>query len=157
MPRYQYLARGFPVFPLRRASLWLGEDHLLHVRHGAFEDRYHRFYFKDIQRIAVYRTARAMLQSGILMLLTIAALLAAFSAAGIGFRIFWSLIVGLLLWWLVFSAIGGHSCVCTLQTATGEKRLMAPERLREATRILRRVHPLINAAQAPLASRDAAD
>ncbi len=151
--RYRFLSRNFPVFPLQRASLWLGDDHLLYTRHGAAEDRYRRFYFSDLHRISVYRTPRAFLQTGLLALCSVSALLGAVFSGDIGWRVFWAAVGGLITWWLVRSAVGGHSCACWVKTAVGETRLQAPARMRQAERMLNRIQPLIERAQA---SRDAA-
>ncbi len=150
LPRYRLLARNFPVLPSVRTTLWQGDDHILHVRHGTTDDRYHRFYFKDIQHIAIYRTSRGLVQSSILALTAIAALLAALTVSSFGFRVFWATIGCLCLWWLVRCAVGGHSCACWIQTAVGETRLSAPARMRQAERMTKRLHPLIETAQASL-------
>ncbi len=145
--RYRFLSRNFPVFPLQRVSLWLGDDHLLYTRHGAAEDRYRRFYFKDLQRISVYRTPRAFLQTGLLALFLASVLLGALISGHTGWRVFWAMTGCLFAWWLVRSAAGGHSCACWVKTAVGETRVRAPARMRQAEQMLKRIQPLIERAQ----------
>src|ERR1700684_1248315 len=46
--------RGF----FQKSSVWAGPDHLLLVRGSRFRDEYKRFYYRDVQAIAVARTPR---------------------------------------------------------------------------------------------------
>jgi hypothetical protein len=43
---------------LRRASLWLGDDHVLLVTGTRFVEKYRRFYYRDIQAITIRRARR---------------------------------------------------------------------------------------------------
>ena len=46
--------RGF----IQKSSVWAGPDHLLLVRGSRFRDEYKRFYYRDVQAIAVARAPR---------------------------------------------------------------------------------------------------
>ncbi len=47
---------GRPFAPFSASSLWYGTDHLLLVESALFKEQYKRFYFKDIQSVAMHRT-----------------------------------------------------------------------------------------------------
>src|SRR5580704_15159324 len=56
-PEYRKLPgrrRGF----IQKSSVWAGPDHLLLVRGSRFRDEYKRFYYRDVQAIAVARAPR---------------------------------------------------------------------------------------------------
>ena len=46
--------RGF----IQKSSVWAGPDHLLLVRGSRFRDEYKRFYYRDVQAMAVARAPR---------------------------------------------------------------------------------------------------
>src|ERR1700684_2106413 len=49
--------RGF----IQKSSVWAGPDHLLLVRGSRFREEYKRFYYRDVQAIAVARAPRFVL------------------------------------------------------------------------------------------------
>ena len=67
--------------PFRRATLWLGADHILSVNSARFSEEYKRYYFKDIQAIVVRQTSGATAMSKALdLVVEIVLALLAFSA-----------------------------------------------------------------------------
>lgn len=129
-------------------QLFLGQDHLLKVESTRVSEKYRRFYFSDIQGLSVQKTRGAAVATG--MLLLIAALVAAgalaareepgemYALAGVaGFF----LIIGLVN--LVF----GPSCRTKLFTAVSSEDLPSINRLRSARQVVRRLAPMIEAAQ----------
>jgi hypothetical protein len=148
---YRRLCRGYDV--LARCSLWLGKDHLLSVSNYGYSEVYKRFYFSDIQAIAVCKTARA----AVITALCVAATLVVF-ALNVGFLGRDGLLPGVILsapslLALAINLALGPSCAAQIHTAAHWERLPAMRRLRRARNCLGRIRPLIEEAQGPLSEQ----
>jgi hypothetical protein len=135
---------------LTRHSLWQADDHLLHVRRSEFTERYERFYFRDIQAIVIQRTATSRVLAAIMLGLLALTLILALTRASRGAMVFWWILTAVLgaaaLWnWRL-----GPTCVCYLMTAIDRYRLKALSRVAAAERVLTRLQPVIQRAQADL-------
>jgi len=147
---YQPLARNrFRPF-VSKHSVWLGRDHLLNVESKGFHERYRRFFFRDIQLIAIRGTQRRAslnwILSGVLvlfLLLTVAAF-----RYGQNFLEVVTVIVDVSLAIpLLINNILGPACDVYFRTAVQEVRVPALGRLRRARKVLERIRPLIVSAQ----------
>ncbi len=132
-------------------SLWLGPDHILQVESTGYSENYQRFRFADIQAFFIAGSNRRIwwniiwgtwaLIAGIVVLAAITsdevpAASAVFLAIGIGF--------------IVWNNALGPSCRVFVVTKVQTVQLGALARRRKAERILGRIQPMIEAAQAGL-------
>lgn len=135
------------------SRLYLGPDHLLLVEIEGYDEKYRRFYFRDIQTIAVRRDMRRLAVNlllgviwGLLSLALIGpALQGLFYPLGIASSLF------LLL--ILVNTLRGATCAAYISTAAGTKRLYALHRIPLARRCLQEIRPLIQRAQEDLAAR----
>ena len=135
---------------MRAAStLWLGEDHLLGVVSHGFSEEYKRFYFRDIQAIIIRKTDGGRIGNIILLALAVPALIAALVSSA-GFNIFWFIVTGIFLLFVLLNTLGGPTCVCHLRTAVQTDSLPSLGRIRRARKVLARLRPLIAEAQGQL-------
>ncbi len=144
---YRLLARSSAPVQLARSSLWLGDDHILQASHQTLDDRYRRFFFKDIHAIHVHRTWRYRLSLVFFGLLTLAILMIFAVSGSAAVRVVTAIIGLPALALLLANAVGGPSCSFWIRTALGETCLPAVTRVRIAEKILRQIDPLILAAQ----------
>ncbi len=136
---------GRPISPFGVSSLWHGADHLLLVESVFFKERYRRFYYQDIQSVAMHRTgthwvwtfvwgALALLFGVIAYLVPgtpyVSSTLCAFS--------FGALAVNLSL---------GACCHVFLQTAVQRHRLATLKRVRTALKSMDRIATFVEAHQ----------
>jgi hypothetical protein len=151
--RYRRLpGRPFSVFG--RASLWLGEDHLLSVQSNRFSEDYRRYYLRDIQAFILERTGPVSLWT-----YSLGALAAAFLAPGLFFNFqnaFLWVVGGLLLGITLYVIALGPSCACYIQTAVSRERLRSLRWVRTAEKTLRIVQPFIEQVQGPMTAEIAA-
>ena len=133
--------------PFRRATLWLGADHILSVNSARFSEEYKRYYFKDIQAIVVRQTSGATAMSKALdLVVEIVLALLAFSA----WRLQWrgpAVAGAVILVLFILSKTPGPRCVCQLITAVSSDTLPSLYRLRTADAVVRIVAPLVEQAQ----------
>jgi hypothetical protein len=133
------------------ASLWLAADHLLLLRSSGYSEEYSRMQLRDIRAFFIVRTARRLWFGvfwGVVAVLPGVTLLNALSA---GQRpvisiFFLSLIAGFLLW----NFLLGPGCTVYIATGVQNAKLPALVRVRKARRVMGRIQPLIDAAQADL-------
>jgi hypothetical protein len=145
--RYRRLpGRPFSVFS--RASLWLGEDHLLSVQSNRFSEDYRRYYLRDIQAFILERTGPLSLWT-----YSLGALAAAFFAPGLLFnfqKIYLWVPGGLCLGTALFVTALGPTCACYIQTAVSREQLRSLRWMRRAEKTLRILQPYIEQAQGPM-------
>lgn len=144
--RYQKLPgrrRGL----IRGASLWLGSGYLLSVKSMRFREDYKRFYFRDMQAIAVARAPRFHISTRSIFFATL--WLIAFgisSAAAPQFRAaLWVVAAALVIAWIVISAF--FSCRCRIYTAVSREELPSIYRVWTARKFLDRLTPHIAQVQ----------
>lgn len=142
------------------ARLWRGPDHLLLVESNGFTENYKRFFFADIQALAVRRTAAGRIWNGIWTgLCMIFALIAlqftdanAIEAEAV---VLW-VIAGIFLAALGLNFALGPTCACHVRTAVQTEKLTALNRLRSAEKCLHKIRPFLAAAQGVLSPDEAA-
>jgi len=132
---------------IRGASLWLGSGYLLSVKSMRFREDYKRFYFRDVQAIAVARAPRFHISTRAIL---IGALwLTAFgiaSAAAPQYRAaLWGVAAALVIAWVVVS--GFFSCRCRIYTAVSREELPSIYRVWTARKFLDRLTPHIAQVQ----------
>ncbi len=154
--RYKRLTRSrarsiFAVVFQSRASLWLGEDHLLCVNTNGYTESYKRFYFRDIQAITMLESARRDVWNAILVLPVVICLvglvITALEGKNIGGIIAWSVFFVLVATPFVVNNVCGATCACQLRTAVQIEILPSLCRVRQARKVLAKIRPLIAAAQ----------
>ncbi|MGQ9591846.1 MAG: hypothetical protein ACUVYA_16320 [Planctomycetota bacterium] len=154
-------SRFFPE-PFRTTRLWLGKDHLLLVETTGYSERYKRFYYRDIRAINVARTNRGERWTAVYAFLFIGFLVLALAATNATARrgrrepehvfaaIAFAIPSALFLAGAVANLILGPTAVCRLRTAVQTAELGPLNRVRRADKALRRIRPLIAAAQGEL-------
>jgi len=159
--RYKRLTRGsgrggsFVAFR-SRSSLWLGPEHLLAVDSNGYTENYKRFYFRDIQAFIVRKTRAFLVLNIIVGILALGSLILTLAILpktarnwdddGPAFFIF-GVITGLFLLVLVLNFIRGPTCKTFLRTAVQIEQLPSLNRVRKTRKVLKKIHPLIVAAQ----------
>ena len=135
---------------VRRSSVWAGSDHLLLANSVRFREDYKRFYFRDIQAIAVADAPRAEISTRAVAIgfAWLAAYLALRSRLPHGDAVFWLAFAALTGAWLSIATLG--SCRCRLYTAVSRDELPSVNRRWIARRFLAEVEPLIEKAQGRL-------
>ena len=135
------------------SSLWLGKDHLLVVESSGYSEKYRRFYFKDIQAVAICKT-----KTGLIRWIIVGAAAAFFGLLVIAVRdeITAVCVLGLLALVLAIFAIcdifAGPTASCTMRTAVHMEVLPSLDRVRRARNVLEILKPLIAAAQGTITS-----
>jgi hypothetical protein len=124
----------------------MGNDHLLLVESSGFSETYRRFFYRDIQAVVICRTAK-----GLFTALVFGLLAAAFGAgallAGGDAAIPLGVFSGAFLLIALILLVQGPTCRCTLRTAVQTQELPSLHHLRTARKVLRRIRPLVEAAQ----------
>ena len=134
--------------PGMRSALYLTDDHLLLVTQVVIFEKYHRFFFSDIEAIIAARSNRWIWASVMWALCLPLGMLWYLGrtpwcyAVGAG----WVLLTGAILIW---NLLAGPTYVVKIQTAAQTRRLKAVERARRYETFQRVVVPLIVAAQQP--------
>jgi len=142
--RYSRLP-GRAFSPISRDSLWLAEDHILSVQSNRFSETYRRYYFRDIQAIAIQRTAPVTPLTYVA-----GAVAAVFLAPGVFFefqRTFLWISGGLFLALTLALIVLGPTCACFIQTAVSRDRLGSLRWIRTAERALGVLQPHIDQVQ----------
>jgi hypothetical protein len=150
-PRIQYrklpgARRGL----IRGASVWAGPDHLLLVRSYRFREEYKRYYYRDVQAIAIANAPRFHISTRSLLIgWLLLVVYAIFASRGITAFIIWLSVQALLaVAWAVIS--GAFSCRCRIYTAVSSDELPSVYRSWTARRFLAAVDPLISGLQGAL-------
>lgn len=149
-PRYQKLPgrrRGF----IKGSSVWLGPDHLLSVKNLRVREDYKRFYFRDVQAVAVARAPRFHISTThflviVLWLIAYAALRLVPPFAGI----LWAVGGLIAIAWVLISA--RFSCRCRIYTAVSRDELPSIYRTWTAKKFLAKITPRIADVQGPVAA-----
>ncbi len=149
------------VLSAGRTSLWLGNDHLLHVSDQWFTETYKRFYFRDIQAIMLRKTRAGKIINLVCGL--VALLVFLFPLAG---KLYWAwdaagMIVGgcfggFFLLIVVVNSLMGPTSSCKLKTAVQSEELPSLARLWRARKVLRILRARIDAEQGVLSQEEIA-
>lgn len=127
-------------------KLWLANDHLLLVESMGFSESYKRFYFRDIESITVTHTDRRLIINVVLAVFAALFTLPIFFS-DLAAAIVWSILALPIYALIVVNTLKGRACVCHLTTAVQREKLASLSRCKRAERILRKIEPLILAAQ----------
>lgn len=132
---------------IHRASVWLGDDHLLLVRSAGFREEYKRYYLRDVQAIAVAQAPRFHISTravaiGALWLLAMASVIPNYLRV---VPYLWVAAATLVAAWIFVSAT--CSCRCRIYTAVSSDELPSVYRTWTARRFLAAVEPKIGAVQ----------
>lgn len=145
--------KHFALLKNERCSLWLGHDHLLHIRRQYYRETAKRFYLKDLQAFNIGRTSWGRWLN-IVLLGWIIGFTCTAVAAGIWMDWGVGLAVGIvpvfLLAGVLLNTAFGPTCACYLHTAVQTERLPSLGRLRTARRTVALLKPLIEAEQGRL-------
>lgn len=148
---YSRLTRAAPGIA-SYTSLWLASDHVLQVNSAGYHESYQRFYLRDIQGFLISPSSRG------LYLNIIAGAACAISGVPLVYLLAtgrspalapFLLVPALLV--LVINLVKGRTCRVDVITAVQTVRLRSLRRRRRTDTVLRRLQPLITAAQADLA------
>jgi hypothetical protein len=143
------------AFTAKRSRLWLGRDHLLLVETQWFTEEYRRFPFRDLQAVIIRQTTRGKITNLVLGLLVLLfGLLGTLFATG-GWLVFWLILAGVLLLFLLLNALLGPTGFCHLRTAVQMEEMPSLRRVNRARKVMARVRPLIAEAQGQLAAAEA--
>jgi hypothetical protein len=164
--KYQRLTRErapmqIAVVSMSRSSLWLGSDHLLLAECTGYSESYKRFYFRDIQSITIRATSARMIWNLILIPIVLICLACcdypSLAAGTFGPGTVVALIIAFLFGIpLLVNNLFGATCACQIRTAVQTEDLPSLRRVRQTRKILRRIEPLITAAQGQLAAGEVA-
>jgi hypothetical protein len=137
----------FAVAVRTRASLWLGEDHLLMVKVNGYTETYKRFYYRDIQALITQRTKDGMIVNIVLGSCLFLALICALASETIEVRVVFLVLAGIMGLITLINVLSGTSCKCFVRTAVQVEQLPPLNRLRRARKAIDRLRPLITDAQ----------
>lgn len=137
-------------------TLWEGDTHLLQVTSWPSGEGYRRFFYGDIQAIIIRRTSVRLWINIVLGVLALgaAALLASevgnqkgprFSPDGTA--IFWLIVMGVCVFFMVLNSLFGPTCAMHIQTAIQCEKLPTVRRERAARKVLAKLQPRVIAAQ----------
>lgn len=132
-------------------TLWAGPDHLLLVRSMAYEEQYQRFFYSDIQAIAMHKTRRGLLEKLLTGLAVVGAGLALNQADPLG-RPFWGVAAAVAVFLFLYFLVTGRTYKCRLQTAAQKVELPSLNREWRIKRALARIRPLVEKAQGRMES-----
>lgn len=130
------------------SRLWLGADHLMLVQASGFSESYNRFFLRDIKGIFKTPSNRRMWISFLFGGLGIAAASIVMAAGGGGAGA--AVVAGIVAVPLLINQLLGPGCNFFVVTEVQTKQLTAIVRQRKADKVLERLTPLIEAAQADL-------
>jgi hypothetical protein len=134
--------------PGMRSALYVADDHLLLATQIVVFEKYHRFFFSDIEAIIAAKSNRWIWASMAWALCLPLGMLWYFGRAPWCYVIgaAWVLSTGAVLIW---NLLAGPTYVVKIQTAAQSRRLKAIERARRYEAFQRVVIPLVMAGQQP--------
>ena len=141
---YKRLCGGWYLF--YRYTLWMGQDHLLHIATGIFVEEYKRFYFRDIQSLMVHQS-KSWIVINIILAVLVAGLIFLTVAFGDLVRIISGILALIMVVMLVVNLIRGPGCVCYIQTAVQKQKLRSISRIKKAQQIMDSLKPIILRSQ----------
>jgi hypothetical protein len=134
-------------------SLWLGPDHLLQVTSNGYTESYQRFDFRDIQTFLICKTQRRAGWAwfwGAVVIVFGLVLTSTLSSSEVPFVSGFFLAVALALF--TWNLAAGPTCAVYLVTRVQMLRLPSLVRRRKVSRVLERLRPMIEQAQADMAT-----
>lgn len=138
--------RGF----IRYWTLWLGTDHLLAVESSMGQERYKRFYFKDIQALIAARArhskTRSIVSAALFILFALPLILRPLSFSTLAI-VLSTLAAAIALIFFLIDLIKGLSCVCLIQTPVAVHALPSLNRMKYIEKVLPVVRSKVEAFQ----------
>jgi hypothetical protein len=135
-------------------TLWLGPDHLLQVESSGYTEEYKRFFYKDIQSLALCRTSRARNWSVFfLAMLGLGAVFALLSSSEVA-RALWGIWITFFAICLMLNLLLGASASCTVSTAVQQEQLPSIKRLRKGRKVVTALRERVAAAQGLLTAAE---
>ncbi len=132
----------------------MGDDHVLAVDSNGFSEDYKHFYFSDIQGIITRRTRRGGTWSIVLALIIACSLMGALFLEKEPVRIFFWVLSGAFLVFLLVNAFRGPTCICHIMTAVQEDQLPSLNRLRVARKVIGTLRHAIERVQGRLSPEE---
>jgi len=133
------------------ASYWLGRDHLMVVEVSNYNERYRRFYFRDLQAVIVQRNNFRMwgnIVAAALGSVSFIPMVVAFGTPEAWPIIaFFTILLLSSMIGIFFNTLRGPTCSTHLRTAVQTQKLMGITRQRRAELLLETIEPLIQQAQ----------
>ncbi len=141
------VSRLGPSLVGRASALWLGADELVQIEIVFWAEKTRRFAYADIQALLLRETV-----TGLVLNLVFGGLAAVFGVLAWGMenaaaRAGFAVVAGGCLLLLIYTAVRGGTCRCTLQTALGSQALPSLNRRRPARKALRLLAERVDAAQ----------
>jgi hypothetical protein len=121
-----------------RASLWLGQDHILCIYNKGYEENYKRFYFRDIQAIIIHQDNHRLVWN-----ITFSVFTLAFAFWGLPLLMVSAFFLALIL----INWLRGPTCTCYLQTAVSRENLPSLNRLKNVNHTITRLTHVIEREQ----------
>lgn len=121
-----------------RATLWLGQDHLLCVYNKGYEEDYRRFYYRDIQAVVAHRDRRRLLWN-----LAYGTWAAVFALGGLTF----SAVSAFFIVLIFINWLRGPTCTCYVQTAVSREHLPSLNRLKNVNHAAARLTHVVERVQ----------
>ena len=146
---YKRLPGTGQKFMSGRYTLWLGPDHLLHVRSVTASEEYKRFAYADIQALMAFKSHRGKFQNALLLVLMVIFGMIGYPMDFEG-RATFGVIIGFLALILLINISRGPTCRAYVQTAVQREELPSVGRFGTYRRMLQRIRPHIEAAQGQL-------
>lgn len=142
------------------ARLWLGPDHVLCQYTTGYNEEYKRFYFRDIQAIAISATSRGRIINSVLLTLVMLTAL----VYGIGLMegsnpttSIYLIIGSVFLIPAIVNTIMGPTSKGYLITAVTKEELPSLCRMRTVRKVINILKPLIEEAQGGISRKELAD
>lgn len=130
-------------------TLWQGKDHLLAMYSNGMLEDYRRFYYRDIQGLVITKTRKAAVIATVIFLLCLISAILSwhFSRDLAPWSVFFGIVSGVFLVYLLSSLMKGPSCECRIITAVQNEPLRAVTLLRHGRKLATALKPLILASQ----------
>ena len=142
---------------LNRVSYWLGVDHLLVVDVTYYNERYRRFYFRDLQAVIVQKNRRhfwlnvifgVVLSFALMPFLFVPRLaIWRWPESDVVSAIVGGIFVILSMYSIIVNSLRGPTCSMHLRTAVQTQKLTGISRWRRAESLIETLAPLILSAQ----------
>jgi hypothetical protein len=132
-----------------RCTLWLGPDHLLHVRSFGASEEYKRFYYAEVQALSAYKTQWGKFRNIVLLLFILLFVYAIFTLPQPAMTVFGVLGFFLVLL-LIYNIARGPSCRAYVRTAVQREELPSLSSYLTYRLALSRIKPRIEAVQGVL-------
>lgn len=137
-----------------RGSLWLADDHILQITSSGVQERYQRFYLRDIRAIMIGEAWTGMVCAGIFgipaFLLGLGVIASLASQRGFTNTVFVFTLLAICLCGMIFFLWRGRTAKVYVVTELQTTLLRSVARKWQARKFIDQLAPLINAAQTDL-------